>query len=80
VGDASGPAAARRRLHPCHEENAIMLKWAIIFAVLAVVLGLLGFTGIAGAFMGIAKILFWLAVIIFVVLLVLGVTVFKKVT
>jgi uncharacterized membrane protein YtjA (UPF0391 family) len=79
VEDVSGPAAVRRRLHPC-QENAIMLKWAIIFAVLAVVLGLLGFTGIAGAFMGIAKILFWLAVIIFVVLLVLGVTVFKKVT
>ncbi|MBP0446969.1 DUF1328 domain-containing protein [Roseomonas sp. SSH11] len=57
-----------------------MLKWAIIFAVIALVLGALGFGGLAGAAMGIAKILFWLAVIIAVALLVLGLTVYRKVT
>ncbi|MFA7439657.1 MAG: DUF1328 domain-containing protein [Sphingomonadaceae bacterium] len=57
-----------------------MLKWALIFAIIAVVLGALGFGGMAGAAMGIAKILFWLAVIIAVVLFVLGLTVYKSVT
>jgi len=57
-----------------------LLKWALIFAIIAVVLGALGFGGMAGAAMGIAKILFWLAVIIAVVLFVLGLTVYKSVT
>ena len=57
-----------------------MIKWAIIFAVIGLVAGLLGFTGIAGAAMGIAKFLFWAAVIIAVILFVLAVTIFKKVT
>ncbi|MDJ0387975.1 DUF1328 domain-containing protein [Roseomonas sp. E05] len=57
-----------------------MIKWAIIFAVAALILGALGFGGLAGAAMGIAKILFWLAVIIAVALFVLGLTVYKKVT
>ncbi|NKE47158.1 DUF1328 domain-containing protein [Roseomonas frigidaquae] len=57
-----------------------MIKWAIIFAVAALVLALLGFGGIAGVAMDIAKILFWLAVIIAVILFVLGLTIYKKVT
>lgn len=57
-----------------------MIKWAIIFAVIGLVAGLLGFTGLAGAAMGIAKFLFWAAVIIAVVLFLLGVTIFKKIT
>ena len=57
-----------------------MLKWAAVFFVIAVVLGILGFGGLAGAFMAIAKILFWIAVVVFVLLLVLGLTVYKSVT
>lgn len=57
-----------------------MIKWAIIFAVIGVIAGVLGFSGIAGGAFGIAKFLFWAAVIIAVLLFVLGVTVFKKVT
>jgi uncharacterized membrane protein YtjA (UPF0391 family) len=57
-----------------------MLKWAIVFAIISLVLGVLGFTSLAGAAMGIAKILFWLAVIITVILLVLGFTIARKVT
>lgn len=57
-----------------------MLKWALIFAVVALVLAVLGFGGLAGAFIDIAQILFWLAVVIAVVLFVLGYTVYKKVT
>lgn len=57
-----------------------MIKWAIIFAVIGLIAGVLGFSGIAGTAMGIAQFLFWAAVIIAVVLFVLGVTVFKKVS
>ncbi|WP_326523250.1 DUF1328 family protein [Sphingomonas sp.] len=49
-----------------------MLKWALIFLVAGLVLGALGFGGIGGAFVGIAKILFFVAIAVFVVLLVLG--------
>ncbi len=49
-----------------------MLKWAAIFLVVGLVLGLLGFGGVGGAFVGIAKILFFVAIAIFAVLLVLG--------
>ena len=57
-----------------------MIKWAIIFAVIGLVAGLFGVTGLAGAAMGIAKFLFWAAVIIAVILFVLGMTVYKKLT
>ncbi len=49
-----------------------MLKWAVIFLVVGLVLGVLGFGGLGGAFVGIAKILFFVAIAVFVVLLVLG--------
>ena len=56
-----------------------MLKLALIFLVVGLVLGALGFGGIGGAFVGIAKILFFVAIAIFVVLLVLGLIGAKKV-
>lgn len=57
-----------------------MIKWAIIFAVAALVFAILGFGGLAGAAIDIAKILFWIAVTIAVLLFVLGFTIYKKVT
>lgn len=49
-----------------------MLKWAFVFLVAGLILGALGFGGVGGAFVGIAKILFFIAIAVFVVLLVLG--------
>ena len=57
-----------------------MIKWAIIFAIIGLIAGVLGFTGIAGAAFGIAKFLFWVAIAIAVLLFVLAVTIFRKVT
>jgi len=54
-----------------------MLRWAFIFLVVGLIAGLLGFTGVAGASIGIAKFLFFLFLAIFVVMLVLGLTVFR---
>jgi uncharacterized membrane protein YtjA (UPF0391 family) len=56
-----------------------MLRWAIIFAVLSLVLGLLGFGGMASAFAGIAKLLFFVAIAIFAILLALGLMAGKSV-
>ncbi len=57
-----------------------MIKWAIIFAIIGLIAGALGFGGMAGAAMGIAKLLFWAGIIIAIVLFVLGMTIAKKVT
>jgi uncharacterized membrane protein YtjA (UPF0391 family) len=57
-----------------------LIKWAIIFAIAALVLGALGFGGLAGASMGIAKILFVAAVILAIIFFVLGLTAVKKIT
>jgi uncharacterized membrane protein YtjA (UPF0391 family) len=56
-----------------------MIRWAVIFLIIALVAGFLGFTGIAGASVGIAKILFFVAIALFVIMLAIGYTVFKKV-
>ena len=49
-----------------------MIRWAIIFLVIGAVLALLGFGGLGGTFIGIAKLLFFVAIAVFVILLVLG--------
>jgi len=42
-----------------------MLHYAVVFLILALIAGLLGFTGIAGASIGIAKILFFVFIVLF---------------
>ena len=51
-----------------------MLGWALTFLVVALIAGLLGFTSIAGAAMGVAKILFFVFLVLFVVSAVMGAT------
>jgi uncharacterized membrane protein YtjA (UPF0391 family) len=50
-----------------------MIKWAIIFFIISVIAGFLGFTGVAAGFRTVAKILFFVAIAIFLVILVFGV-------
>jgi uncharacterized membrane protein YtjA (UPF0391 family) len=49
-----------------------MLKWALIFLVISLVAGALGFTGIASGARSIAKVLFGIFLVIFVILLLLA--------
>lgn len=56
-----------------------MLRWAVIFLVIGLIAGLLGFTSVAGASIAIAKILFFIFMVIFVVLLIAGLTVARRV-
>jgi uncharacterized membrane protein YtjA (UPF0391 family) len=51
-----------------------MLRWALIFLVLGLVAALFGFTSIAGAAIGIAKILFYVFLALFVIALLVGMT------
>ncbi len=51
-----------------------MLKWALIFFLISLVAGFFGFTNVAAGTRTIAKILFFIAVAIFLVLLVLALT------
>ncbi len=44
-----------------------LLHWAIVFLVVALIAGVLGFGGIAGTAVGAAKILFWIAIILAIV-------------
>jgi uncharacterized membrane protein YtjA (UPF0391 family) len=57
-----------------------MLKWALIFFIVALVAGALGFGGIATAAAGIAKFLFYVFLALFLIALVAGLIVGRKVT
>jgi len=57
-----------------------MLKWAVIFLIIALVAGLLGFTGIESGAVKIAQILFGIFAILFLGALILGFTLYKKVS
>ena len=50
-----------------------MLKWAFIFFLISVVAGVFGFTNIAAGARGIAKVLFYIALTIFFIVLIFGV-------
>ena len=57
---------------PGSEREVIMLKWAAIFFVIAIVAAVLGFGGIAAGASEIAKILFFVFLVIFLVTLIMG--------
>jgi uncharacterized membrane protein YtjA (UPF0391 family) len=52
----------------------VMLSWALVFLVLALVAAVFGFGGVAAGAAGIAKILFFLFLIVFVVSLIMNFT------
>ncbi len=49
-----------------------MLRWAILFLVIALVSALFGFTDVAGTSMFAARILFFVFLVVFVVSLIMG--------
>ncbi|MEZ4268458.1 MAG: DUF1328 domain-containing protein [Myxococcota bacterium] len=49
-----------------------MLSWALTFFVIALIAALFGFGGIAASMAGIAKVLFFIFVVLFVVSLIVG--------
>lgn len=57
----------------------MLLKWAVIFFVVALIAAAFGFTGIAAGAAEIAKILFYLFLGIFVILLIAGLVIGSKI-
>ncbi len=49
-----------------------LLYWAVVFLVVALVAAFLGFGGVAGVAVDGARILFWIALVLLVVSVVLG--------
>jgi uncharacterized membrane protein YtjA (UPF0391 family) len=49
-----------------------MLSWVVTFLVVALIAGILGFGGIAGASVEMAKIIFFIAVVLFLISAVVG--------
>lgn len=56
-----------------------MIKYSIIFAIIAVFAGIFGFTEVSVASAGIAKVLFVIAITIFLILLVAGLFLGRKI-
>jgi uncharacterized membrane protein YtjA (UPF0391 family) len=49
-----------------------MLGWVVTFLIVALIAGILGFGGVAGASIEIAKIIFFIAVVLFLISAVFG--------
>jgi uncharacterized membrane protein YtjA (UPF0391 family) len=67
-----GSFAPYPRDRPNQAEERVMLGWVVTFLIVALIAGLLGFGGIAGASVEIAKIIFFIAVVLFLVSAVVG--------
>ncbi len=49
-----------------------LLYWAVVFLVVAIVAAALGFGGVAGTAMAGAQLLFWVAIVLFIIALIGG--------
>ena len=55
-----------------------MLKWAAIFLVISIIAAIFGFGGIAEGAASIAKVLFFIFIVLFVLTLIFGAKIFGK--
>lgn len=55
-----------------------MLKWAAIFFVISIIAAIFGFGGISEGAAGIAKVLFFIFIVLFVLAIVFGAKIFGK--
>jgi uncharacterized membrane protein YtjA (UPF0391 family) len=53
-------------------QESVMLSWALTFLVVALIAAVLGFGGIAGFSLEIAKIIFFVAIVLFVISAIFG--------
>jgi uncharacterized membrane protein YtjA (UPF0391 family) len=60
------------------EQAMTILKWAIIMLIVSLVAALFGFTDLAAASASVSRVLFYIFAVIFLVLLVLGLTIFRS--
>ena len=67
--DVIGPGMRLKRVK---DMEAFMLGWALTFLIIALIAALLGFGGIAGTAVGIAKIIFFVAIVLFLISAIAG--------
>ncbi len=67
-------------MHPNGEPKTdlTMLRWVITFLVIAVIAGILGFGVLADAAAGIAKVIFYIFLVVLVLSLLFGSRIWKK--
>jgi len=63
---------ADTRTRTWKKEVLTMLSWVVTFLIIALIAGILGFGGIAGVSIEIAKTIFFIAVVLFLVSAVVG--------
>lgn len=71
------PLTVMRHVRSMEPISMSILKWALFFFVISLVAGVFGFTGISAASADIARVLFYVFVVIFLALLILGLTIFR---
>jgi uncharacterized membrane protein YtjA (UPF0391 family) len=74
IGSATVARLARARRTTIEIEGLDMLGWVVTFLIVALIAGILGFGGIAGASIEIAKVIFFIAVVLFLVSALIGVS------
>jgi len=57
-----------------------MLKWAVVFLIIAIIAGIFGFTGVEAASATIAKVLFGIFLFLFVAAIAIGLFLGSKLT
>lgn len=67
MGSAARSAPAIFRHHPTPNPCDTMLRWTLLFLVIAIIAGVFGFTGIAGASTDIARILFFVFLVLLII-------------
>jgi uncharacterized membrane protein YtjA (UPF0391 family) len=64
--------SARRASARIKTTELVMLSWVVTFLIIALIAGILGFGGIAGVSIEIAKAIFFIAVVLFIISAVVG--------
>jgi uncharacterized membrane protein YtjA (UPF0391 family) len=73
IDSPNAPAHVAPALENLVNRRFVMLSWVVTFLIIALIAGVLGFGGVAGASIEIAKGIFFIAVVLFIVSAVVGV-------
>jgi uncharacterized membrane protein YtjA (UPF0391 family) len=73
IPPSGGYSRVRRQKQPFDFGEFSMLHWAIVFLIIALAAGVLGFGGIASVAVGFARILFFIFLVLFLLSLLQGV-------
>lgn len=74
----AGISGAGNNSHIHYLNGNTMLRWSVIFFVIAIIAAIFGFGGIAEGAASIAKVLFFIFLVLFVITILFGASLFKK--